>query len=456
MCRSSVAVSTLTAVLLSVAVSPCQALANTGSGFLRHSSHSASDHFRARDESLHPKVQSFLRSLDGVPPPALIQTGLADLRAGNKSLEEPRVLYVLYSDSRFYETRLRWVAETWGSRLPNGTLVAIGDTAPPDSFPLPVHETQCPTHSHEEGACCKYGEAVIEAGRRMQQDPSLAWAYFMDDDVYARPQAITQFLNGEHLKFGANESAVIAPNGLARGTFNCGSDGCPLGLCGGGGYAADRRAVEAMLSNGPADFLRKQMENCNKCNRWADLAVSQSIIDNNITTDALPGAYGWRMHKSEFDKSLERGSPEPLLYHYIQNQQQMSFLHSLFEPERRQDESERQDAEERAGAKVISRVVARVISRVVSRLLGRSAVNSGCVSFHGVTTCHHGPAGLPPPVYAIPWVPEDAGRWKAVDTVAHNDSLPARSGPTGSPLQANTALAELLVRSPPSQAPAAP
>merc|ERR1740117_2338835 len=173
----------------------------------------------------------------------------------------------------------------------------------------------------------------------MQQDTSLAWVYFIDDDVYARPEAIAQFLTGDHDDTAG--SPGNASNGLVRGTFMCGSNGCGQGLCGGGGYAADRRAVEAMLSDGPLDFMQKQMENCNKCNRWADLAVFQFVLDKNITMGPLPGAYGWRMRKGEFDKSLERGSPEPLLYHYVQSEQQMSFLHSLFEPERRRDEPER-------------------------------------------------------------------------------------------------------------------
>lgn len=311
------------------------------------------------------------------------------------------MLFVLYSDSNFYDTRLRWVMDTWGSKMLNGTIVAIGDSAAPESLPLPVRETQCPTHSHEEGACCKYGEAVIEAGRRMQLDPSLAWAYFIDDDVYARPQAVARALGDQQ---GASAPSD-APNGVVRGYFMCGSateEGpvCTEGLCGGGGYAADRRAIAAMLSDGPAVFLQKQMDNCKKCNRWADLAVSQFAADKNITKRDLPGAYGWTMKKAEFDKSLERGSPEPLMYHYIQSEQQMSFLHSLFEPTRSGDEASRQEAEERAGARLVSRVVARVVSRVLGRLLGRWDASSGCASFHGETICRHGPEAL----LSTPWL----------------------------------------------------
>merc|ERR1712039_52674 len=71
--------------------------------------------------------------------------------------------------------------------------------------------------------------------------------------------------------------------------FNCefknkslpGNSSCQ-GICGGGGYVLSRWAIEAMVGH-PTPMSRKafvatQMQHCRKCGTWADLALSQVML----------------------------------------------------------------------------------------------------------------------------------------------------------------------------------
>uniref|UniRef100_A0A7S4PWH5 Fringe-like glycosyltransferase domain-containing protein n=1 Tax=Alexandrium monilatum TaxID=311494 RepID=A0A7S4PWH5_9DINO len=284
------------------------------------------------------------RAISGMPaarPPELLESmpvsfsassveegaeATSRLHAASSAAERARhggVLYVVYSDSRFYDTRLRWVLETWGGGLPTSALLVIGDAAAPASLGAHVHRTRCPPHSHEEGACCKYAEAVILARKLLQRDPSFSWAYFTDDDAYIRTDAMGRAL--------ARQPDADDGRGMVLGNFGCANETCVGGLCAGGGYAASAVALRRLVDGGDAGaFLAEQMQNCAKCGRWADLAMTQIFQARGIREEGLPGLNGWQLDKNCFDRSLESADGEPLMYHYVRSRAQMQFLYRLF------------------------------------------------------------------------------------------------------------------------------
>eukprot|EP00403_Amphidinium_massartii_P035953 CAMPEP_0178436722 /NCGR_PEP_ID=MMETSP0689_2-20121128/34588_1 /TAXON_ID=160604 /ORGANISM="Amphidinium massartii, Strain CS-259" /LENGTH=417 /DNA_ID=CAMNT_0020058831 /DNA_START=29 /DNA_END=1278 /DNA_ORIENTATION=+ len=247
--------------------------------------------------------------------------------------QHSEVLFVIYSDSLFYGTRLQWIKDTWAHNVPGGhsNLVIVADrlpTAEENLLDMDVHGTKCPEHSHWEGACCKYAEAVILAHTKMQSNPALQWAYFTDDDAYVRPDALAAALLAQR-----------EPGAAALGNFGCGTDGCPIGLCAGGGYAGSRSAIAAMVGASPSQFLAEQMQSCSKCGSWADVALSQVMLQRGVRWQEQSGLYGWKLPKAEFDASLAAAtgtntSVEPLMYHYIRTKSQMQFLHDLFSTEK--------------------------------------------------------------------------------------------------------------------------
>jgi len=243
-----------------------------------------------------------------------------------------RVLFVVYSDSKFYETRLKWVTNTWARDVPQESLVIIGDapyTGAGQVRARKVVATQCPAHSHWEGACCKYAEAVIHALEIMREDPSYEWAYFTDDDAYVRHASIENALMQQQEPSG---------RGLLLSNIGCATKQC-TGICAGGGYAANRRAIVDVVegaiganqpgANASQAFLTEQMQSCSQCERWADVALAQLYKRRGVELRPLEGLYGWRLPKDKFEASLTN-AVEPLMYHYIQSEQQMQFLDGLF------------------------------------------------------------------------------------------------------------------------------
>jgi len=235
-----------------------------------------------------------------------------------------KVLYMVYSDSNFYKTRLQWILKTWIAQLPLNSLMVIGDAAPKDAMAVNLHPTSCPAHSHWEGACCKYAEAVILAQKLMERDRTFQWAYFVDDDAYVRTSTLEHALGSQQPE---------GKHGVVLGTWGCAAHGkCP-GMCAGGGYAASFNALHAAVGGSSEKFLQEQMSFCADCERWADIALTQVYKEHGTEHRKLPGLNGWKLSKADFDRSLQMGRPEPLMYHYISSWNQMDMLHRLFHSE---------------------------------------------------------------------------------------------------------------------------
>jgi hypothetical protein len=236
------------------------------------------------------------------------------------------VLFSVWTDSKFYDTRLTGILRTWGKELPRERFMAVSDkkrvSVRGDEPGTQVEETRCPPHSHWEGACCKWAEGVILAHKRMERNPTLKWAFFSDDDVYLRPAAVASSLR-----------SYETDHPLALGIFGCNTASGCAGLCGGGGFAMNRAAVKRLANEDPVTFLKEEMGYCSRCERWADQAISMIWRDKGVEMRQLPGLHGWKMKDTDFQKQLNNGSPN-LLFHYQPNINQMEALHELFTGEK--------------------------------------------------------------------------------------------------------------------------
>lgn len=237
------------------------------------------------------------------------------------------VLYVIHSDSRFYSTRIRWIMDTWAANLPRDSVVVIGDKTPEDAASAAlVHPTGCQANSHGQGMCCKRAGAVLLAQSIMMHNPFFKWAMFVDDDVYVRPEAV------ERLLF--DQPPDEAGNGVILGTWGCVTKPCSPGLCGGGGFAADRNSLRHLVAGKPAVMVHEQMMSCARCEHnsgsGTDVAIARLFDARRLERRRLPGTYPWQLKKACFDLSLTPRAPSPLLYHYMNSQSKMYFLHKLF------------------------------------------------------------------------------------------------------------------------------
>jgi len=277
-----------------------------------------------------------------------------------------KVLFVIYSSSQFYDTRLKWARETWAKNLDASQFVIIGDgKATTELSGAYVHQSRCNPSDRAMEMCCKYAEAVIVAQTMMWQNPDLHWAYMADDDSYIRASA----LQGALLK---QPHTRPRDRGVVLGNYGCVTSNCSDLLCGSSGYAANRWAIDIMAAGDPAGFVQEVMQSCNRCGgdavynrgRWGDAGLSEVVKGRGIEQRKLDGIYGWMLDKSCLEFSLENDN-EPLLYHSIRTKPQFEFLHRLFAP-----------VEEQTGSWAASNGAGAALDGL-----------GGCVEFQGNVQC---------------------------------------------------------------------
>jgi len=277
---------------------------------------------------------------------------------------ERKVLFVIFSSAKFYDTRVVWMLDMWAKKLPSSQLVIIGDGDASAHLQdrVNIHRTRCNVHEdHSMGIACKYAEAIVVAQTMMWNQPELEWVYLADDDSYIRGAQLEQALLNQRPSHPLDRGVVLA-------NFGCVAGNCLDLLCGGPGYGANRWAIELMAGD-PAGFVQEMMQNSQGCavdnskGPWGDGGLAEVINDRGIERRTLDGVYGWMMDKSCLEYSLE-SEKEPLLYHMIRSRPQMEFLQRLFS-----------SVEEQTGSSVPPG------SNTALEGLG------GCVEFHGNVQC---------------------------------------------------------------------
>lgn len=265
----------------------------------------------------HPRIHEYISFLETQEATRVVQTNLETTQPSNGS-----TLFVLISDSNDYNTRLKWIGDTWGKDLIPSSIVAIGDAQKMDSSTkLPVQSTRCPAHTHD-GACCKEAEAVIAAYEMLQKDPKFSWAYVVDDDAYVRPEQLEDRLKWITPKGPDNKGMLVGLQG-------CSTPACPNGLCGGGGHALSREALTSLIDGSPAKYLKQHMTTCDLCGMYGDVTVGTMVAKAGVDVSVLDGLNGWFMDSPTFHSVLHRAY-EPIMFHYMKTEGQFRFLHGLF------------------------------------------------------------------------------------------------------------------------------
>jgi len=244
------------------------------------------------------------------------------------------VLFTVWTDSNYYDTRLKGILQTWGKKIPAHRFMAVSDKRrgtpgkrDPGSL---VEETDCPPHSHGKGACCKWAKGLQFAQQRMEQNPLLNWAFFADDDVYLRTDAIASMLK-------SHDTEKPVALGIFRcqdAQRNCPPGKEPTGLCGGGGVAMNRAAMAFLATGDKAGWLMEQeMNHCKKCGNWADIALSMVLKERGIEMRNVEGLHEQLLEEHAFREELTHGKPR-LGYHYESHVNQLLMLHELFTGEK--------------------------------------------------------------------------------------------------------------------------
>jgi len=225
--------------------------------------------------------------------------------------EFPKTAIVLHTIEKSYNTRVKSIRNTWGKRGGDGVVLAfIGDNTTdgnPDMYP-----GLCPPG--RRNVCCKFGYDMLVGWELLSKRPDFEYLLSADDDVYVLPDNLRRVLGS------INHEADVAenPNGVMYGIFGCATKVCG-GLCGGGGYIMHRYTVEKFVKsfNSTESFLQAFDNNCERCDFWGDMAVSEVAKTVGISFKPYPEAtYTWALKEEEINATLNRRRPLSWLYHY--------------------------------------------------------------------------------------------------------------------------------------------
>jgi len=239
-------------------------------------------------------------------------------RSSQTPLGVQDMLFVVVSDSNFYNTRVRWITDTWGQDVPRNSMMFVADKKTDVEVAGHLVETDCPKGSHDAG-CCKYGHAVYAAAQRAEE---FEWFYFADDDVYVRPDAMAKRLGKRR----------VTKWPVAKGLLGCGNEKCG-GICGGGGFMLNRKGLQTLVSNmDKTTFVGAMMSNCTYCSHWGDLAISRLIEKSGLKLEMMKGLHPWRLQGQKFKDMLFSGEWGILTMHYMRTFSVLRLLHRLFSP----------------------------------------------------------------------------------------------------------------------------
>lgn len=158
-----------------------------------------------------------------------------------------RILYVIRTYPRTYESRLKLIEETWLQSITDDyiLIVSIKTKHYQDSeisFVKPRHNLkiiypECVYSGKSEGMCCQESNALVAA-----LDFDFDWVFMVDDDVFLSPKRVKNLLR--EMPPWAD---IIGAWGCATEVHQHGVTYDMRGFCGGHGYAMTRSALEHMV-----------------------------------------------------------------------------------------------------------------------------------------------------------------------------------------------------------------
>jgi hypothetical protein len=280
----------------------------------------------------------------------------------------PRILLVIRTCPKFYETRLRDALDTHGRYVPANLLLPVGNTP----YSVAVHSPSgaariidvAPTDgsntggvgvcedNHGVGIVCIEGRALYYAYER-QHD--FDWVFVVDDDVYVHRKNLEQVV----LTLNEDVRLVYTIGGCAQNVTCARNAGG--GICGGGGWLLSKknlvRGIEHDGGDGSgysnnsvrlerktsgkhtnlADWMSAWTETGAGVARedgswWSDITAGCVLHERGgISVKELPGLHPWTVERKKLDQELTHGSPAPITYHYVGREEvpKMRALHHL-------------------------------------------------------------------------------------------------------------------------------
>jgi len=260
--------------------------------------------------------------------PALKSTAL-ELLTGWEPFPIDQKMKVVYgvftSPLPQYAEEMKAVEETWAQKVPPQKLLVVGVNGSTPGITY-KHAPMCKDgHATNPGISCKEA-TILTTGYEMGAD----WVIVAGSDNYVFPRNLEQRLESEDSK----KAQIL-------GIYGCGGDFCEdhkTGLCGGGGYAISRRALDKMVGQGASasmDFIQESMHTASTVSGyWSDQVTSCIARRNGVKEVDLPGLYGWRLGPEDsFDEETYKTKimatdPKPFTFHYV-HPHEMHQLHKL-------------------------------------------------------------------------------------------------------------------------------
>ena len=207
----------------------------------------------------------------------------------DNSNDTTKILYIIRSIPKYYDERLNMQFETWMKHLNENddVLVASKNKNHIDKFNLKYSTPICPK-DYDIGVCCSESNAIVKALKEYEFD----WVFILDDNVYVYPDKVRSIIN----KYKDNYN-------VALGTSGCESNGVE-GLCGGGGYAFSKQALQKIVGKDKNDvlkyesFLEEYKISCEKT-KFHDITMGELATKNNIEIIDIPEFKPWGIDKDE-------------------------------------------------------------------------------------------------------------------------------------------------------------
>lgn len=200
------------------------------------------------------------------------------------------LLWVLRTFPGNYKSKLKHQAHTWLKLLDpaqDRLLIASAYSSETVVPSIPNATWSLPKgceDNHGVGLCCQEARAIV-----FSTNLTYDWAFFVDDDVYARPELVRQVI-GTHAATHGN-MAALGTTGCVTGNFL----NQIHGFCGGGGYALSRAAIEHMLAK--PNFEQRYHRHC-KRTQFCDITTAALAVEAGVALMTSNAFHPWGLDKS--------------------------------------------------------------------------------------------------------------------------------------------------------------
>ncbi len=244
-----------------------------------------------------------------------------DINTNTNSSAPIKILYIIRSIPKYYESRLKVQKDTWMTYLTDNddVLVASDDLNHVNMYGLKYSTPSGCPRNHGDGPCCSESNAILKA----LNEHTFDWAFILDDDVYAYPPKVREVI----------ERYLHKPY-AALGTVGCVAENIK-GFCGGGGYAFSRLALEKIVGYNQTAFLKTYKTHCDKT-QFCDITTADLAAKKNIELITVDEFKPWGIKKNE--KHLISENKIATLHYYggkltedyKEIPDKMRYLHNLF------------------------------------------------------------------------------------------------------------------------------